>query len=119
MTSEIRRARCACWRARLGRADETLLAPVKHRGSEAQADVAVAKARDALGAEPHPARQLKSSRQVGAYLGLRPRKDQSGATDKQLRITKAGDTYLRRLLVNCANYILGPFGADSELRSWD
>jgi transposase len=34
--------------ARLGRADETLLAPVKHRGSEAQADLAVANARDAL-----------------------------------------------------------------------
>jgi hypothetical protein len=55
---------------------------------------------------------------VGAYLGLRTRRDQSGDTDKQLRITKAGDSYVRRLLVNCANYILGPFGADSELRRW-
>jgi transposase len=34
--------------ARLGRADETLLALVKHRGRQAQADLAVAKARDAL-----------------------------------------------------------------------
>lgn len=35
--------------------------------------------------------RFTSSRQVGAYLGLRPRQDQSGDTDKQLRITKAGD----------------------------
>ncbi len=62
--------------------------------------------------------RFKSSRQVGAYLGLRPKKDQSGETDKQSRITKAGDTSSRRLLVNCANYIPGPFGADSELRRW-
>jgi transposase len=34
--------------ARLGKADEALLSPVQHRGSEAQADLAVAKARDAL-----------------------------------------------------------------------
>ena len=47
---------------------------------------------------------------------MTPRRDQSGETDKQLRITKAGDTYLRQLLVGCAHYILGPFGEDSELR---
>jgi transposase len=198
--------------ARLGRADTDLLAPVKHRGTQVQADLAVAKARDALvecrtrlvnfarglvksfgerlpaceteafhtqakdciPAPLQPAltpvlhtlaqvheqiracdKQLQqlakkypdvevisqpkgvglltalvfilsledkgrftSSRQVGAYLGLRPRQAQSGDTDKQLRITKAGDTHVRRLLVSCANYILGPFGADGELRRW-
>ncbi|HVG63198.1 MAG TPA: transposase [Hyalangium sp.] len=36
------------WLARLGRADTELLAPVKHRGTQVQADLAVAKARDAL-----------------------------------------------------------------------
>lgn len=56
------------------------------------------------------------SRQVGAFLGLTPRRDQSGETDKQLRITKAGNQYLRRLLVGCSHYILGPFGPDSNLR---
>lgn len=56
------------------------------------------------------------SRQVGAYLGLTPRRDQSGASDKQLRITKAGNRYLRQLLVSCAHYIMGPFGPDSDLR---
>ena len=38
--------------------------------------------------------------------------------DKQLHITKAGDPFGRRLLVNCANFILGPFGKDSDLRQW-
>ena len=57
-----------------------------------------------------------SSRQVGAYLGLCPRRDQSGDRDPQLGITKAGDRVLRSLLVNCAHYILGPFGEDCDLR---
>ena len=62
-----------------------------------------------------PAR-FKKSRQVGAFLGLTPRQDQSGETDKQLPITKAGNPYLRQLLVGCAQYIMGPFGPDSNLR---
>jgi transposase len=62
-----------------------------------------------------PTRFLKS-RAVPVYLGLVPRKDQSGETDKQLHITKAGNRYLRRLLVQSAQYILGPFGEDCALR---
>ena len=58
------------------------------------------------------------SRQVGPYLGMTPRRDQSGEIDKQLRITRAGNDYLRRLLVGCAHYILGPFGPDSDLRRY-
>ncbi|MBW8782036.1 MAG: IS110 family transposase [Verrucomicrobia bacterium] len=64
----------------------------------------------------NPAR-FKHARDVGAYLGLVPRRDQSGNTDKQLSITKAGNTALRCLLVNCAHYILGPFGPPSDLRA--
>lgn len=60
--------------------------------------------------------RFNKSRMVGAYLGLTPRRDQSGETDKQLRITKAGNAYLRKLLVGCAHYIIGPFGPDSNLR---
>ena len=56
------------------------------------------------------------ARDVGAYLGLVPRRDQSGDTDKQLRISKAGNAYLRRLLVSAAQYILGPFGPDTRLK---
>jgi transposase len=62
--------------------------------------------------------RFRSSRMAGAFVGLRPRKDQSGNCDKQLRITKTGDPHLRRLLVISANYVLGPFGQDSDLRRW-
>ena len=58
------------------------------------------------------------SREVGSYLGLRPRRDQSGEVDRQLRVTRAGDVYLRSLLIGCANYILGPLAPDSALRRW-
>ncbi len=58
------------------------------------------------------------SRAVGAYLGLCPRQRDSGAAHPQLRITKCGDPMLRRLLVNGAHYILGPFGPDCDLRRW-
>lgn len=62
--------------------------------------------------------RFAKSRMVGPYLGLVPRLDQSGQIDKQLRITKHGDGYLRRLLVGSANYILGPFGPDCDLRTF-
>jgi transposase len=58
------------------------------------------------------------SRDVGAALGLVPKRDQSGDRDPQLRITKTGDGYMRRLLVGSAQYILGPFGPDCDLRRW-
>jgi transposase len=64
-----------------------------------------------------PAR-FPSSRAVGAYVGLRPRRAQSGTVDPQLHITKTGDALLRRLLVNSAQYLLGPFGGDCDLRRW-
>lgn len=62
--------------------------------------------------------RFKDSRKVGAYLGLRPRRSQSGTTDPELPITKAGDSTLRKLLIQCAHYILGPFGPDCELKRW-
>jgi transposase len=60
--------------------------------------------------------RFASSRDVGAYFGLVPKRDQSGGLDKELRISKAGDAYLRRLLVSGAQYILGPFGPDCDLK---
>ena len=199
--------------ARLGRVDVKLLSPIKHRGAEAQADLAVIRARDALvgartqlvnhvrGAvkslgsrleksstrsfadkmgdqvpealraalepvlevikeltsqiggydqqirqscqEKYPETALltavpgvgaltalgyvltledphrfASSRAVGSFLGLRPGKDKSGQQDPELRITKAGSPLLRRLLVGSAQYLLGPFGPDTDLRRW-
>jgi transposase len=62
--------------------------------------------------------RFASSRSAGAFIGLRPRKSQTGNSDPQLHITKAGDPFLRKLLVGSANYILGPFGKDSDLRRW-
>jgi transposase len=58
------------------------------------------------------------SRDVGPYLGLTRRRRQSGDVDPALRITKAGDGFLRRLLVQCAQHILGPLGKDRALRRW-
>jgi transposase len=198
--------------ARLGRADVKLLAPIRHRGDGAQADLAVAKTRDMLvrcrvklinqarglvksfglrlpdaegyafhrkvaadvpevlrpALEPllkalegigeqiklldkkvdeiakrypdvevigqidgigtltalvflltlEDKKRFESSRMVGAFLGLRPRRDQSGKSDKQLPITKAGDSFARKLLVLAANYIMGPFGKDCDLKRW-
>jgi len=60
--------------------------------------------------------RFRKSRDVGPYLGLVPKQDDSGESSKQLRITKTGDRMLRRLLVGSAHYILGPFGEDSDLR---
>lgn len=211
--SDSKSDRCDCeLLARLGRADISLLAPITHRSIRAQADLAVAKARDVLVAARtklvnHVRGTIKSfglrlpscssasfvrktrelvppelrlalepiyeslermneqideydltveriakrypdvevisqpdsvgtltalvfmltvedksrftkSRMAGAFLGLRPRRSQSGSDDPQLRITKSGDPFVRKLLVNCANRILGPFGKDCDLRRW-
>lgn len=58
------------------------------------------------------------SRDVAGFLGLRPKQRQSGARDPQLGISKSGDPYLRKLLVQCAHHILGHYGKDSALRQW-
>jgi len=60
--------------------------------------------------------RFKKSRTVGAYLGMIPGSDSSGESDPQKRITKEGDAFVRKLLVQCAHYILGPFGPDCDLR---
>lgn len=64
------------------------------------------------------AKRFQRSRQVGAFLGLTPGQHESGSFSPQLRITKCGDRYLRKLLVQCAHHILGPFGQPSQLRSF-
>ncbi len=61
-------------------------------------------------------KRFSKSRAVGPYLGLVPGRMSSGDSDPQMRITKEGDPFLRRLLVNAAHYILGPFGPDCDLR---
>ncbi|HMH05169.1 MAG TPA: IS110 family transposase [Terriglobales bacterium] len=65
----------------------------------------------------NPDRFVKS-RDVGPYLGLVPKQEDSGESQPQLGISKAGDTMMRRLLVGSAHYILGPFGPDTDLRRY-
>jgi transposase len=62
--------------------------------------------------------RFAKSRDVGPYLGLVPKQEDSGESQPQLRISKAGDVMLRRLLVGSAHYILGPLGPDTDLRRY-
>jgi len=64
-----------------------------------------------------PAR-FRTSRSVGAYFGLVRARQQSGDRDPELRISKAGDPLMRKLLVGCAQHILGRFGKDCDLRRY-
>lgn len=61
-------------------------------------------------------KRFKDARDVGAFLGMVPRRDQSGGHDPQLRISKCGDRMGRTLMVQCAHHILGHRGIDSDLR---
>ena len=65
--------------------------------------------------DPH---RFHKSRDVGCYLGLQPGRRNSGQKEPQLHISKEGDPYLRTLLVQGAQHILGPFGIDCDLRRW-
>jgi transposase len=65
--------------------------------------------------DPH---RFGKSRDVGCYLGLPPGRRNSGKSEPQMHISKEGDTYLRTLLVQGAQHILGPFGIDCDLRRW-
>jgi len=62
--------------------------------------------------------RFQKSRDVGCYVGLRPKRSESGESQPQLRITKEGDVYLRKLLVQGAHYILGYRGPDTDLKRW-
>jgi transposase len=63
-------------------------------------------------------KRFSRSRDVGPYIGLVPKQEDSGDRQPQLRISKMGDVMLRSLLVGSAQYILGPFGPDTELRRY-
>ena len=65
--------------------------------------------------DPH---RFSKSRDVGGYLGLQPGRRNSGQSEPQMHISKEGDPYLRTLLVQGAQHILGPFGVDCDLRRW-
>lgn len=58
------------------------------------------------------------SRDAGCYVGLRPRRSESGESQPQLRISKEGDAYVRKLLVEGAHIILSRRGPDTDLKRW-
>lgn len=62
--------------------------------------------------------RFQKSRDVGCYVGLRPRRSESGQSQPQLRISKEGDNYLRKMLVQGAHCILSHGGPDTDLKRW-
>lgn len=62
--------------------------------------------------------RFRKSRDVGCYVGLRPKQSESGQSQPQLRISKEGDRYLRQLLVQGAHGILSRRGPDTDLKRW-
>jgi transposase len=62
--------------------------------------------------------RFEKSRDVGCYVGLRPKRSESGQSQPELRITKEGDRYLRTLLVQGAHLILNRRGPDTDLKRW-
>jgi transposase len=62
--------------------------------------------------------RFQRSREVGCYVGLRPKRSESGESAPQLGITKEGDRYIRTLLVQGSHYILSRKGPDTDLKRW-
>ncbi len=58
------------------------------------------------------------SRTVGAYLGLTPRRHQSGEMDYTGRISKYGDSLLRHLLYEAANSLLTIVRKSHPVKDW-
>jgi transposase len=50
--------------------------------------------------------RFRKSRNVGAYLGLTPKRYQSGEIDREGRISKCGDSLARAYLYEAANSLL-------------
>jgi transposase len=61
--------------------------------------------------------RFEDTRLIGAYFGLTPRKKQSGNSDPELGITKAGNGGMRKLLVLAAHCLLAR-GEDCGLKRW-
>jgi transposase len=64
-----------------------------------------------------PAR-FRRSASVGAYLGLTPRRYQSGEVDRGGHISKCGDGLLRAYLFEAATVLLRPHSRTSTLKTW-
>src|ERR1700760_3291164 len=62
--------------------------------------------------------RIRRSRDVGAYLGLVPRRCQSGEIDYMGRIWKCGDGGVRTLLYEAANVMLTRYKGQLKLKDW-
>jgi transposase len=62
--------------------------------------------------------RFKRSRDIGAYLGLVPRRYQSGEVDYTGSISKCGDRRVRTLLYEAANVMLTRYKAPLKLKDW-
>ena len=63
-------------------------------------------------------KNFRTSRSVGAWLGLTTRRYQSGEVDYDGHISRRGDSHMRGLLYEAATVILTRAHADSSLRAW-
>jgi transposase len=62
--------------------------------------------------------RFQSASSVGAYLGLTPRRNQSGETDTNGRISRWGDDLLRTYLFEGATVLLHRTKKWSSLKAW-
>ena len=60
--------------------------------------------------------RFECARDIGAYLGMIPRQDQSGEVDKQLHITRAGSDICRTALVECAGVAMMSNAPDTDIK---
>lgn len=61
--------------------------------------------------------RFERARDVGPWLGLVPKQDQSGDVDRQCHVTKAGSPFMRRLLTESAQMILREGSDDTDLKA--
>ncbi|ESY64986.1 hypothetical protein X743_30470 [Mesorhizobium sp. LNHC252B00] len=62
--------------------------------------------------------RFRSAANVGAYLGLTPRRKQSGETDINGRVSRWGDRLLRTYLYEAASVLLHRTKKWSTLKAW-
>mgnify|MGYP003318772014 CR=1 FL=1 len=66
-----------------------------------------------IGGNPN---RFEHARDVGPYLGLVPKQDQSGESEKQKRMTKHGSKLVRKLLMECAKIAKKDCAKDTDLK---
>ncbi|OIO71511.1 MAG: hypothetical protein AUJ56_03990 [Zetaproteobacteria bacterium CG1_02_49_23] len=71
----------------------------------------------ALAASVGDAKTFKNGREMAAWLGLVPRQHSTGGKPKLLGISKRGDAYLRKLLIQGTQLVLRFAGNKQDRRS--